>query len=54
MRTEVFTGTEPTGNWDYSYTIPDWTGSEDNIPGFWFGAFLVDEYFADDIIYYAP
>ena len=54
MRTEVFTGTEPTGNWDYSYTIPDWTGSEENIPGFWFGAFLVDEYFADDIIYYAP
>ena len=54
MRTEVYTGTEPTGNWDYSYTIPDWTGSEENIPGFWFGAFLVDEYFADDIIYYAP
>ena len=54
MRTEVFTGAEPTGNWDYSYTIPDWTGSEENIPGFWFGAFLVDEYFADDIIYYAP
>lgn len=54
MRTEVFIGAEPTGNWDYSYTIPDWTGSEENIPGFWFGAFLVDEYFADDIIYYAP
>jgi len=54
MRTEVFTGAEPTGIWDYSYTIPDWTGSEENIPGFWFGAFLVDEYFADDIIYYAP
>lgn len=54
MRTEIFTGAEPTGEWDYSYTIPDWTGTEESIPGFWFGAFLVDEYYADDIIYYAP
>ena len=54
MRTEIFSGAEPTGNWDYSYTIPDWTGTEESIPGLWFGAFLVDEYYADDIKYYAP
>jgi len=54
MRTEVFSGAEPTGEWDYSYTIPDWTGEEESIPGLWFGAFLVDEYYADDIKYYAP
>jgi len=54
MRTEIFSGAEPTGNWDYSYTIPDWTGTEESIPGIWFGAFLVDEYYADDIKYYAP
>ncbi len=54
MRAEIYTGTEPTGDWDYTYTIPDWTGNEENIPGFWFGTFLVDEYYADDIVYYTP
>ncbi len=54
MRTEVFSGVDPTGEWDYSYTIPDWNGTEEAIPGVWFGAFLVDEYYADDIKYYAP
>ena len=54
MRTEIFSGVEPTGEWDYSYTIPDWTGEEENIPGLWFGAFLMDEYYADDIIYCTP
>ena len=54
MRTEIFSGVEPTGEWDYSYTIPDWTGDEENIPGLWFGAFLMDEYYADDIIYCTP
>ncbi len=54
MRAEVYTGTEPTGQWDYTYTIPDYTEPDEYIPGLWLGAFLVDTLYVDNIEYSTP
>ena len=54
MRAEVYTGTEPTGLWDYTYTIPNYTDPEEYIPGLWLGAFLVDTLYVDNIEYSTP
>lgn len=53
-RTEVYTGTEPTGNWSYSYTIPEYETPEEYIPGLWLGTFNVDTMYVDDIRFYSP
>lgn len=54
MRAEVYTGTEPTGQWDYTYTIPDYSEPDEYIPGLWLGAFLVDTLYVDNIEYSTP
>jgi|TARA_B100001079_G_scaffold234425_1_gene215716 hypothetical protein len=53
-RTEVYTGTEPTGNWSYSYAIPEYETPEEYIPGLWLGTFNVDTMYVDDIRFYSP
>ena len=54
MRAEVYTGTEPSGQWDYTYTIPNYPDPEEYIPGLWLGAFLVDTLYVDNIEYSTP
>lgn len=52
MRTEVYSGNEPSGNWDYSYTIPDFDWTQPYIPGLWIGTFLVDDFYFDNVRYF--
>ncbi len=54
MRAEVYTGSEPTGQWDYTYTIANYTTPDEYIPGLWLGAFLVDTLYVDNIEYSTP
>lgn len=54
MRTEIYTTPEPTGEWDYSYSIPDYIENEDYTPGLWIGSFNLDTLFVDDVRYYSP
>ncbi len=54
MRAEVYTGTEPTGVWDYTYTIPGYVTPVEYIPGLWLGAFLTDTLYIDEVKYYTP
>lgn len=53
-RAEVYTGTEPIGNWSYSYTIPEYETPDEYIPGLWLGTFNVDTMYVDDIRFYSP